>query len=158
MQAEEMEVGLEVRFGKLRGEQRTGKVEKLNAKSAKVTLIAEDGEEEIWTVPYSLIYSMDAVATQPSNDVVEPNVEFVMGEQVSFGRPRGERHFGVIMKVNSKSLMIQSDDGRSWRVKPSFVERIDEVEEDTPEVEEEVVSAPVVIITSEIPVAETVAV
>lgn len=142
MQASEMTVGMEVMFGKPRGEQRTGSVTKLNAKSAKIFLIADDGEDEVWTVPYSLIHPVgtDVAANIVAESIVDGDYE--VGDRIIFGRPRGEKHSGVIMKVNAKTLMVQSDDGRQWRVKQSFIIR-DTVPATTPEVTTAV--APVII-------------
>ena len=120
MEASEMTMGMEVVFGKPRGVRRIGTVKKLNAKSARIFLVAEDGVDEEWIVPYSLIHPVgtDIAAVVPA---VAVDGSYSAGDRIVFGRPRGERHYGVILKVNAKTLVVQSDDGRKWRVKPSFI-------------------------------------
>ena len=50
-------------------------------------------------------------------------IAFRVGDRVSFETDHGTVE-GIVMRVNQKTVTIDSDDGRSWRVSPGFVSKI----------------------------------
>lgn len=61
-------------------------------------------------------------------------MSFKIGDEVSFGRPNGEKTLGKIVKVNRKSLKVETLEsrgvngrvpaGKVWRVHPSLCEKV----------------------------------
>ena len=45
-----------------------------------------------------------------------------IGDKVQFGRPNGNKQFGVVQKVNHKSYIIASNDGVKWRTSHNLVQ------------------------------------
>ena len=48
---------------------------------------------------------------------------FRIGDRVAFDADHGTVE-GMVTRVNQKTVTIQSDDGRGWRVSPGFVSKI----------------------------------
>jgi len=49
---------------------------------------------------------------------------FRIGEKVQFGRPRGRKHFGVILKCNPAKAVIQESTGTKWRVPYTLISEV----------------------------------
>ena len=43
-----------------------------------------------------------------------------LGQKVHFKAPEGQV-FGVVIKINKKSVMVVSDDNRQWKIPPGLV-------------------------------------
>lgn len=48
---------------------------------------------------------------------------FRIGEKVEFGRPRGRKHIGVILKCNPSKALIESN-GTKWRVPYTLISEV----------------------------------
>ena len=48
---------------------------------------------------------------------------FRIGEKVQFGRPRGRKHLGVILKCNPSKALIESN-GTKWRVPYTLISEV----------------------------------
>ena len=48
---------------------------------------------------------------------------FRIGEKVQFGRPRGRKHLGVILKLNPAKALIESN-GTQWRVPYTLISEV----------------------------------
>lgn len=49
-----------------------------------------------------------------------------LGQKVHFKAPEGQV-FGVVIKINKKSVMVVSDDNRQWKIPPGLVRVMKEV-------------------------------
>jgi hypothetical protein len=52
---------------------------------------------------------------------------FNLGARVSFDSPFG-RQFGTVAKYNRKTVTVLSDDGRQWRISPSLLSPVKDVD------------------------------
>ena len=111
-----IKIGDEVEFG--RGTVRRGVVHKLNPTRAVVHL----SNGELWNVPYPNIRTGDG----PLADVPAPPVSAAsdvnVGDRVRFGRPNGQQHYGIVNRINVKSIAI-TEEGTDlgFRVSPGLV-------------------------------------
>ena len=53
---------------------------------------------------------------------------FNLGARVSFDSQEG-RHLGTLVKYNRKTVTVRTDDGRQWRVSPSLLAAVNDVDQ-----------------------------
>ena len=100
-----------------------GTIAKCNPTKAKVNV-----EGRIWNVPYNMLYETSEQVNPLSlvqNKRETYNFSFVKGDSVSFGRPNGKRHYGTIMKVNTKTFLVNTNEGIEYRVPGSLLTKED---------------------------------
>ena len=56
---------------------------------------------------------------------------FNLGARVSFDSQDG-RLFGTLVKYNRKTVTVLTDDGRQWRVSPSLLSAVKDIDPDSP--------------------------
>ena len=105
-------IGDTVRF-RARGLTVQGVVKKVNPKNTKVRI----ANGQVWNVAHSLLRDADGAPTLPAPTLPD----FEIGQQVVFGRPNGQQRRGEIVKINLKSVGIETDNGKRWRVSPTLV-------------------------------------
>jgi len=52
-----------------------------------------------------------------------------LGNQVHFADKMGRRVFGTVVKINRKTVVVQSEDGKQWKVSPGLLSLVTDIEE-----------------------------
>lgn len=115
-----MHLGQTVRFLDYRdGQMRSGKVVAL--KDTQLTL-HEEGTRREWKLPYAAIEPSAPTAAQPRPQPQTPapprptRNEFRCGEKVAFEDKYLNTVVGTIVRINQRTVTIDTGDGTSWRV------------------------------------------
>ena len=77
-------------------------------------------EEQLRSLNYQIIRRLEFHATMRRNNQL---MAFRIGDHVAFDTERGTIT-GVIIRINHKTASIEGDDGRRWRVSPSFLPKV----------------------------------
>ena len=101
-----------------KGQTVRAKVDSINRRSLSVC--TEKGEW--WTVGFSTAEKIDAAEFNPV-DVPSINEAHRVGDRVVFEGRRKETITGTVRHVNIKTLSIEADDGRRWRVAPTYIRK-----------------------------------
>ena len=64
------------------------------------------------------LYIVEAAIAKAKQEDIN---KFEVGAKVTFGRPRGKQHIGVIVKCNSKKAVVQEDGRGKWTVPYSLM-------------------------------------
>ena len=120
-------IGDEVIFGRLNGEQTRGRVVKVNAKSIGVEQMEARGQSRVrtagakWRVARSLVRHANGAA--PAVVSVASTTTFRVGDRVSWDH--GSRTLtGTVVRVNRKTISTHADGApasRYWRISPRLL-------------------------------------
>ncbi|KKN73521.1 hypothetical protein LCGC14_0399630 [marine sediment metagenome] len=80
--------------------------------------------KDLKEIANTIVYQMAALDAQSL-------YEYAPGDYVKWpSRKAGQLMFGIVRKLNRKSVGIDAKDGRLWRVAPSFLEKSSQEEYD----------------------------
>lgn len=88
--------------------------------------IQDEATRQQWWLPYAAIITDPDAHPSPAASGPKPeksNVDFRIGDTVGFTDKYLREHFGTVVRVNDKTISIDSDGGR-WRVSPKLLRKI----------------------------------
>ncbi len=83
---------------------------------------SDDGEK--WRIPYCWINVDESEFHVRSADNKLTRDDISVGEFVGFTDRQNQELFGKVIRINQKTVSIDCEDGRSWRVAYSFLFRV----------------------------------
>lgn len=88
--------------------------------------IQDEATRQQWWLPYAAIVADPTAHPAPPASAPKPeksSVHFRVGDTVGFTDKYLREHIGTIVRVNEKTVSIDSDGGR-WRVSPKLLRKI----------------------------------
>jgi len=82
----------------------------------------ENGER--WRIPYSWIKVDESEFHAPTRKNKLTRDDIAVGEFIGFTDRQNQERFGTVIRLNPKTVTIDCEDGRSWRVAYSFLFRV----------------------------------
>ncbi|MFO7898308.1 MAG: hypothetical protein R6V58_04520 [Planctomycetota bacterium] len=88
-------------------------------RAAVAEAILAMGEDDLRYLNRLIVERLKLIAQARSTVLM---AQFSTGDCVTFRSPNGEQKHGVVLRLNKKTVSVQTDDGHRWRIAPGFLE------------------------------------
>jgi hypothetical protein len=81
-------------------------------------------EEDLLFLNRLIVERLKLIAQARSTKLM---IRFTRGDRVGFQTPDGRRLEGIVLRLNKKTVSVNTDDGRQWNVAPGLLRLIQSV-------------------------------
>jgi hypothetical protein len=81
-------------------------------------------EEDLLFLNRLIVERLKLIAQARSTSLM---VHFTRGDRVEFQAPDGRKLEGIVLRLNKKTVSVNTDDGRQWNVSPGLLRLIQSV-------------------------------